>query len=143
MIKVTVDNINVGDVIGKKATRVARECIKEYTWDLHRVATLRTPKDEGNLETSGVKSVTNSNTKIVGQVSFKAFNRGFNYAKYMHDGKYKLGKNSISKSSGGVRSKYSNESFKVGSGYLEGTAKACEDGYKKDLKTRLKNSMGR
>lgn len=140
-IKVNVKGLKVPSEINLKAQRITRDAIREYTYDLHRVATLRTPVDEGNLETSGTKSVKRTGTGVIGKVSFKAINKGFNYAVKMHDGNYKLGKKSIAKSGKGARSKYSNETFKVGANYLVGTAKSCEKGYKADLLKKLTNSL--
>lgn len=118
----------------KKITSTVKECITDYTDDLYMVAVSRTPVDEGNLETSGKKSVT-SGSNIVGEVSFNATNKGFNYAVKMHESKYKLGEKSKRKRP--MRSKYANRSFNVGSKYLVGTALASQKGYTKDLNERL------
>ena len=142
-VTVNIKGLTVPSELALKSQRIVRKSIEEYTYDLHRVATLRTPYDEGNLETSGTKSIKNTNSGAVGKVSFKAMNKGFNYAVIMHDGRYKLGKKSLTKSSRGVRSKYANRTFKVGSKYLEGTALSCEKGYKADMLEKLTNSLNR
>jgi hypothetical protein len=122
----------------KKISNLVKECITDYTDDLYMVAVSRTPSDTGNLENSGSKRVTGG-SNIVGEVSFLATNKGFNYAVKMHDGKYKLGDKSKSKRA--MRSKYASRSFSVGSKYLEGTALSCAKGYTKDLNTRLGNLL--
>lgn len=135
--KVIVKGVEITDKYTRQAHMITRDAITEYTHDLHRVSTLRTPVDEGNLEQSGTKSVKTSGVTTTGTVSFKAMNRGFNYAVKMHEGRYRLGSNSMAKSSRGARSKYYNGSFKVGSKYLEGTALSCKKGYEKDIVERL------
>ncbi len=111
----------------KKVSSTVQKCIQKYTDDLGMVAMSRTPVDEGNLEKSMTKKVMGT----VGTVSFKATNKGFNYAEKMHNGKYKLGARSKSKRA--MRSKYSSKSFAVGSKFLVNTALSCQDGYTKDL----------
>lgn len=111
--------------------------MNEITDDLLRVAQQRSPVDEGTLEQSGTSKVISSKRMIKGLVSFSARNRGYNYALKMDKGKYNLGKKSLSKSSRGVRSKFSKVSMKVGSGYLSDSAEKCKDGYTKHINEEL------
>lgn len=143
MINVKIDGLDIPFRLESKAKKVTKEAITEYTMDLLRVATLRTPVDEGNLEQSGTKQIKATPNGATGRVSFKAMNRGFNYAVKMHNGRYKLGKESKAKSSRGVRSKYYNGTFRVGSKYLEGTALSCKKGYEKDIQLRLSKALGK
>ncbi|HBF7594793.1 TPA: hypothetical protein KOX39_003408 [Clostridioides difficile] len=143
MIKVNIEGLDIPQKLELKAKKVTKEAITEYTMDLLRVATLRTPVDEGNLEKSGTKEIKNTPNGATGKVSFKAMNKGYNYAVKMHNGRYKLGKESKAKSSRGARSKYYNGTFKVGSKYLEGTALSCKKGYEKDIQLRLSKALDR
>ena len=143
MINVKIDGLDIPFRLESKAKKVTKEAITEYTMDLLRVATLRTPVDEGNLEQSGTKQIKGTNNGATGTVSFKAMNKGFNYAVKMHEGRYRLGSGSIAKSGRGVRSKYYDGTFKVGSKYLEGTALSCKKGYEKDIQLRLSKALGK
>lgn len=140
-IQVKIQGLDIPDELYVKAQKITRRCIEEYTSDLLRVSSLRTPVKDGNLETSGTKKVKTTFTGATGIVSFKAINKGYNYAVKMHDGKYKLGKRSLEKSSGGVRSKFASKPMAVGSKYLEGTALSCRKGYEKDLKLKMAEGL--
>lgn len=111
--------------------------MNDITDDLLRVAQQRSPVDEGTLEQSGTSQVVSSKRMVKGFVSFSARNKGYNYAMKMDKGSYKLGKKSLSKSSRGVRSKFSKASMRVGSGYLTDSAEKCKDGYIKHINEQV------
>lgn len=121
--------------------KAVEQGMNDITDDLLRVASLRTPVDEGTLEKSGTSKVMRSGNSIKGVVSFTARNRGFNYAKEMNDKTYKLGKKSIVKSGRGIRSKFSKVSMKVGTGYLSDSAEKCGDGYSKHINDLVGRSI--
>ncbi|WP_368247398.1 hypothetical protein [Clostridium perfringens] len=116
---------------------VVEKGIHDATDDLLRVASLRSPVDEGTLEKSGTSKVIKSGKSIKGIVSFSARNNGYNYALKMDKGNYKLGKKSRSKSSKGVRSKFAKTTMKVGSGYLTDSAEQCADGYREHINSLI------
>ena len=103
------------------------------TKDLHRVATDLTPYKDGGLEQSGQYRNRVNKNGFVSTVTFGAKGKTYLYAEKMHDGTYNLGEKSLSKNRSGVKTIYSDKTFKVGKGYLKETAKACEKGYKKYL----------
>ena len=113
----------------KNIIRAVEDGIEDCTDDLLRVATLRTPVDSQTLEQSGTSRIDKSGRSVVGQVSFSAVSKGYNYAKKMNEGSYNLGKMSLTKSTRGVRSKFTNAKMSVGSGYLDDTAQKCQKGY--------------
>ncbi|WP_304428077.1 hypothetical protein [uncultured Clostridium sp.] len=115
--------------LDRNIIRAVEDAVEDCTDDLLRVATLRTPVDSRTLEQNGTSNVDKSGNKIVGQVSFSAINKGFNYAKKMNEGKYNLGEKSLTKSARGVRSKFTQATMNVGSGYLDDTAQKCQKGY--------------
>ena len=123
--------------LGSNMKKAVKKGINDCTADLLRVASLRTPVDEGTLEQSGTSKVSTSSSGVTGQVSFKAVNRGFNYALKMDKGNYKLGEKSLRKSASGVRSSFSSESLKVGKGYLTDTAEKCQKGYVEHVQSKV------
>lgn len=127
--------------LDKTVLKAIKNGITDCTDDLLRVASLRTPVDTTTLEKSGSSKVESNAGKVAGTVSFKAMNNGFNYALKMDRGKYNLGKKSISKSSRGVRSKFTNQALKVGSGYLSDTAEKCQKGYTEYLNHKIYESI--
>lgn len=119
--------------LGNNLVGAVEQGMNDITDDLLRVASLRAPVDTTTLEKSGTSKISKSGQSIQGTVSFSAVNRGFNYAKKLDEKSFNLGKKSLQKSSKGARSKFSGASLKVGTGYLSGTAKACELGYIKHV----------
>lgn len=117
--------------------------MNDITDDLLRVAQQRSPVDEGTLEQSGTSQVSSSKRMVKGFVSFSARNKGYNYAMKMDKGNYKLGKKSLSKSSRGVRSKFSKASMNVGSGYLTDSAEKCKDGYVKHINEQIVKAVAK
>lgn len=118
-----------------------KSAVTDCTNDLLRVASLRAPVDSGTLEQSGTSKVSSGSSSVTGQVSFRAVKKGYNYAYKMDNGKYNLGEKSKSKSSSGVRSKFSGDSMRVGSGYLTDTAKRCEKGYKEHIQDKISSAI--
>lgn len=129
--------------LDKKFVKAVEQGMNDITDDLLRVASARTPVDTGTLETSGTSQMVKSGKSIKGFVSFNAMNRGFNYAKKLDEKSFNLGKKSLQKSSKGVRSKFSNVSMKVGTGYLSGTALECADGYSKHINELIGKEIAR
>lgn len=123
--------------IDDNVVKCVEQGMNEITDDLLRVAQQRSPVDTGTLEQSGTSQIVSSKRMIKGFVSFSAMNKGYNYALKMDRGKYKLGKRSLSKSSRGVRSKFSKASMNVGSGYLSDSAEKCKDGYIKHINEQV------
>lgn len=115
--------------IDRNVIKAVEDAVEDCTDDLLRVATLRTPVDSRTLEQNGTSNVDKSGNKIVGQVSFSAINKGYNYAKKMNEGSYNLGEKSLTKSTRGIRSQFTNSTMNVGSGYLDDTADKCQKGY--------------
>lgn len=118
----------------QKALKVG---IEDCTGDLRRVASLRSPVNEGTLEQSATSNIRGSGINVQGIVSFSARHKGFNYAVVMDKGNYNLGKKSKEKSKRGVRSKFSSKTFKVGTGFLTETAKDCQEGYSKHVESLI------
>ena len=129
--------------MGTNTSNVVKKRMTEITKDLHRVATDLTPYMDGGLEQSGQYRNKASKSRFVGTVTFGAKGNTYLYAEKMHDGDYKLGEGSLNKNSSGVRTIYSDKTFKVGKGYLKETAKACQKGYVKYLEQDVIKDLDR
>lgn len=120
---------------GKFNTKLPKYAMSELTksandiaTDLVRVSMSLAPKSTGQLERSASSHITASGSTVNIAVSFTARStKGFNYARKMHDGKYKLGKESQRKKP--VRSKFSKKRPKVGPGYLSNPVEYGREGY--------------
>lgn len=115
--------------MGTNTSNVVKTRMINITKDLHRVATDLTPFKDGGLEQSGMYRNRANKNSFVSTVTFGAKGDTYLYAEKMHDGDYKLGEKSLNKNSSGVKTIYSDKTFKVGKGYLKETAKACQKGY--------------
>ena len=130
--------------MGTNTSNVLKKRMTDITKDLLRVATDCTPYKDGGLEQSGVApGVKQSSSGFSSTVSFGAKGKTYLYAKKMHDGNYKLGERSLNKNSSGVKTIYSDKTFKVGKGYLKETAKACQKGYKKYIEQDVIKDLDR
>lgn len=129
--------------MGKNTSEVVKKRMTEITKDLHRVATDLTPYKDGGLEQSGQYRNRANKNSFVGTVTFGAKGNTYLYAEKMHDGDYNLGEGSRAKNSSGVKTIYSDKTFKVGKGYLKETAKACQKGYKEYLEKDVIKDLDR
>lgn len=125
--------------LGKVVNDGVAQVIEDITADLNRVASDRTPWDSGTLQDSGTTQVIRNGSIVKGIVSYKAYNKGFNYAEYTDTKKYNPSAKSLSK--GSARSKFARGSLKVGTGYLSDTASKCEKGYVKYFNSTLNNTL--
>jgi len=130
--------------MGKNTHNVVKKRMTNITKDLLRVATDLTPYKDGGLEQSGVAPpVKQSGNKFRGTVSFGAKGNTYLYAEKMHNDNYNLGEGSRAKNSSGVKTIYSDKTFKVGKGYLIETAKACQKGYTKYIEKDVVKDLDR
>lgn len=144
MIGAKMVSVNAFYQMSSKLEKTIKSSMDDITDDLLRVATERAPVKSKTLEQSGAKiSPKKSGNAYVSQVSFKAKKKGFNYAVKMDSGTYKLGDKSLQKSKRGVRSVFTNQTLKVGKGYLTDTAEKCEAGYKKYISEQLADEIRR
>lgn len=129
--------------MGSTTASVVKKRMTKITKDLYRVSTDLTPYKDGGLEQSGQYKTTSNKNSFVSTVQFGAKGDTYVYAKKMHDGKYNLGDGSLSKNRAGVKTIYSDKTFRVGKGFLKEPAKACQKGYKKYLESDIIKDLNR
>lgn len=125
---------------GKQIERNALLGLQDVLDDLVRTSSQSAPHDEGVLEKSWTKQITNN----VGTVSYSVKKKGgkdkkfgnFNYALKMHEDQYNLGEKSLQKA-GGVG--MSGKQYPVGTDYLGGVLKGEEATYIKHIEKMAKN----
>lgn len=106
--------------------------------DLVRASSGAAPHETGYLESSWNKKVDTSPTQGSVEVSYRAYNRGFNYALKMHEGSYNLGEGSRRKP-GGVG--MSGKRYPVGAKFLERPLMGERSTYQKHVKERLARNL--
>ncbi|MCP6683001.1 hypothetical protein [Bacillus nakamurai] len=89
----------------------AKTAMHDNTDDLARLAQNIAPIDKATLRRGMKKKVTLKRDSLIGEVSFRAVDKGFNYALWTHEAEYNLG--TASASAGGI------SGYPVGNKYLE------------------------
>lgn len=146
MGSVRIRGLNQGiKKIEKKVQTASHKTMKMAMKDLERTASETTPLDEGDLEMGGFHDVDVDGGKYVGWVGFEAWNDhpnrsyDFNYAIWIHEETYELGKRS--KQKGGGKG-LSGRTYPVGNKYLtrplEGEAPAYREQIKQAVKKKLR-----
>ncbi|MDE1381196.1 hypothetical protein ACM5ME_17880 [Bacillus subtilis] len=124
--------------------KTAIDTMKNNMKDLERVASETTPLDEGDLEMGGFHDVDLEGHKIIGWVGFEAWadasNRSydFNYAIWIHEETYNLGKKSQQKTGG---SGMSGKSYPVGNKYLTRPLEGEAPYYRKVIEQDIKKAL--
>jgi len=136
---------NINSIVDKSTFTTMTSAMK----DLERVASETAPLDEGDLELGGFNGVDKTGKGVQGWVGFEAFNKNpnakkwknFNYAIWIHEKTYKLGRISRMKSGG---KGLSGKTYPVQKKYLtrphEGEAPTYRLMIEKDLKTKLQKA---
>lgn len=148
-LKVEIKGIHAFEGADKMVHNAVEDAMDVIRMDLVRTSSGLAPLDKGHLENSYTQKTKNvPSKKAEFEVSFSAFNDGFNYAEWTHNADYNLGVKSQAKRP--ARSRFSNTSFTVGKGYLLKVAEACQEGWQKfihdsiqkNLDSKLKNNKG-
>lgn len=113
-----------------------KHAARDIASDLRAASRGAAPHKKGILERGIIEKTTVSGNLIKIEVSASAVNRGFDYAKHMHNGNYLLG--SQSKAKAGGRSGITGNTFAVGKGYLDRPLKKNADGYIKYLERMVR-----
>ncbi|MCV4329537.1 hypothetical protein, partial [Bacillus velezensis] len=80
--------------------QAAKTAMHDNTDDLARLAQNIAPIDKATLRRGMKKKVTLKRDSLIGEVSFRAVDKGFNYALWTHEADYNLGP--VSASAGGI-----------------------------------------
>lgn len=126
-LKIEITGLRSFEGLDKEVASSVRESMDVIRMDVVRVSSGLAPVDKGHLENSYKETITNTNTKSEFEVSYAAYNKGFNYAEWTHNEDYNLGKKSRLKRP--AKSRFTKATFKVGKGYLHEVAIACKDGW--------------
>jgi hypothetical protein len=112
--------------------------------DLERVASETTPLDEGDLEKGGSHGVAKRGDSYLGHVRFEAISNkskkwpNFNYAIWIHEQRYNLGKRSQAKAGG---KGLSGKSYSVGRRYLTRPMWGEAPHYRKLIEGEIKKEL--
>lgn len=135
--KFEIKNLPNFSSLSKKIENAVIEGLDELADDLQLIAQRSAPVDSGTLERSIERGSINKSDLSV-KVSACAMNRGFNYARKMDKGQYKLGVDSAQKdASENIKSKYTTVRYRVGKGYLSESAQKSKRGYTKHIRQKV------
>lgn len=125
--------VDVTDNTGKISNQMfknLKQAVTDVTLDIKRVSSASAPHKSGFLE-KNTHDIQAGADFIEGSVSFKAVNKGFDYAEWTHNADYNLGEKSKRKSGG--KSRYGSGSVPVGKGYLKNTVENGRAGYREHI----------
>jgi hypothetical protein len=114
----------------------ARHGVQDSVDDLKAIAVDITPIDSTDLRRSAFAKVTQSPTEIIGEVSFRAEEHGFNYAIWIHEGSYNLGPDSLQAQESNTRP------YPVGNKYLERPLRGEANKYMRWIAEEIRDVVG-
>lgn len=143
-IKITPTGFGKFKGMSKSVFEGVKDAMDDIRDDLVDTSESLAPYKTGKLEKSHRTRRTYKQGKDVSfTISYKAMNRGFDYAEWTHDKKYKLGAGSRAKQP--KKSRFSKTAFRVGRQYLKkvvtGTAKGRSDFIQHTINRKLKQFM--
>ncbi len=125
--------------INRALTKGVTDAFEDVVLDIERVSSESAPHDTGFLEKNKVRQFSHG-SNLEAEIVFNAItDRGFNYAEFMHDGKYKLGPGSKRKPGGTLA--YGGGRIPVGPGYLNKTVENGGPGYIEHLKKGFTDAL--
>lgn len=113
-MRLTLNTSEFMSLLNNRETAVEQAAVaamEDNTDDLSRIAQNIAPIDKATLRRGMKKKVTLKRNSLVGEVSFSAVDKGFNYAIWTHEADYRLGPTSAN--AGGT------DGYEVGNKYLE------------------------
>ncbi|GEK57121.1 hypothetical protein CHL76_02200 [Marinococcus halophilus] len=102
--------------IKKEAQENATTGTNDAVDEILRIASEIAPFQYGTLQRSHKRKVNEKRGGLFAEIAFSVSEGGFNYARWIHEGVYELGSESVSK--GGTTSNLSGKSYAVGRKYL-------------------------
>ncbi|QGG47651.1 hypothetical protein [Heliorestis convoluta] len=130
--------------ITKETLRAAEEAVHDCVDDLIRVSSETAPHDKGILEKSHAKEVKVRRGQVDGRVDYtikERYSQGnFNYALFIHEGTYNLGKRSRQKPGGiGMSGKH----YSVGNKFLTRPLEGESNEYSRHIGKQIKRELER
>lgn len=115
------------------AEQAAVQAMEDNTDDLARIAQNIAPIDKATLRRGMQKKVKLSRDRLIGEVSFRAVENGFNYAIWTHEADYNLGPTSAQ--AGGT------DGYTVGNKYLERPLKGEAEKYIRNVAEAVREEL--
>lgn len=134
----------------KNADQILFDAVKDAMDDIrddfNMVSESLTPYKTGKLENSRyTRRYYKNKDNVYFTVSYKAINKGFDYATWTHDADYNLGEGSRAKRP--ARSRFAKGSLRVGKGYMSQVQEASQEAWTEyinhTINRKLKASIGR
>ncbi|MEC1426625.1 hypothetical protein P9D51_10965 [Bacillus sonorensis] len=121
------------EVTDDEVIGAAAEAMEDNTDDLARIAQNIAPINKGILRRGMKKKFTLTRNRMIGEVSFRAVENGFNYAIWTHEADYNLGP--ASAQAGGT------DGYTVGNKYLERPLKGESDRYLRNVENAVRRVL--
>lgn len=118
----------------QQVLQAATNGVQDSVDDLKRIAVDIAPIDSTDLRRSGQAEVTQTPGKIVGEVTFRAVENGFNYGLWIHEGEYNLGEQS--------QQAPGTDGYPVGNKYLERPLRGESEKYVRWIAEEVRDAVG-
>lgn len=121
--------------LAQARTRTAvRDGIQDAVDDLKRIAVDIAPIKSSDLRRSGQAEVRTTPNNVIGEVTFRAVEDGFNYALWTHEGEYNLGEQS--------QQAPGTDGYEVGNKYLERPLRGESEKYMRWIAEEIRDAVG-
>lgn len=128
MFRVHATGLEAFKDAGQVVFDAVKEAMDEIRDDVITVTESLAPRKTGKLERSHyVRRYYKNLDKCYFTISYKAINKGFNYATWTHDENYNLGAGSRRKRP--ARSRFAKGTLRVGTGYVSQVIEASQDAW--------------
>lgn len=139
-LKIEVKGLDMFKDINNVIYEAVKDCMDDIKDDAVRTASGSAPVDTGKLEKSYfVRSKKVPLKRCDFSLTFRAMNKGFNYAIWTHDADYKLGVKSRAKQP--PKSRFAKGTLRVGNKYLTNMTEASEDNWRKFMQDNVSRKM--
>lgn len=139
-LKIEVTGLDMFKDINSVIYGAVKDCMDDIKEDAIKTASGSAPVKTGKLEKSYYVRSKNVELKRCDfSLSFKAVNKGFNYAVWTHDATYKLGAKSRAKQP--PKSRFAKGTLRVGNKYLTNMTEASQDNWKEFIQNNVSKKM--
>lgn len=145
-LKIEATGLEAWNNAGQVVFDAVKDCMDDIRDDFIMTTESLAPHKTGKLEKSHYARRYYKNLeKCYFTISYKAVNKGFDYATWTHDEQYNLGEGSRAKRP--ARSRFARGALRVGTGYMTQVKEASQEGWtefiNQNIDRKLKASVKR
>jgi len=139
---INIEATGLGAWIGSEQVvfDAVKACMDDIRDDVAEVSKSLAPHKSGKLESSQyIRRYYTNLDKCYFTISYKAYNKGFDYAKWTHDERYKLGAGSRAKRP--IKGRFCKATLRVGTGYMSNIVEGSKDSWDDFINTNIERKL--